>query len=39
MKLDIKDFLDTTTVLADKYEKHFANVSKQMGFKVSPQNP
>ncbi len=36
LKLNNKDFTDTTTVLADKYEKHFANVTKQMGYKVKP---
>ncbi|QMW03616.1 alpha/beta hydrolase-fold protein [Spirosoma foliorum] len=36
LKLTQKDFTDTTTALADKYEKHFATVSKQLGYKVSP---
>lgn len=36
LKLTQKDYTDTTTVLADKYERHFANVSKQLGYKVSP---
>ena len=36
LKLTAKDYTDTTTALVDKYEKHFANVSKQLGYKVSP---
>ncbi len=36
LKLSFKDFTDTTGVLADKYEKHFSNVSKQMRYKVRP---
>ncbi len=36
LKLSFKDFADTTPVLVDKYEKHFSNISKQMGYKVSP---
>ena len=36
LNLSFKDFTDTTTALADKYEKHFASVSKQMGYKVRP---
>jgi predicted alpha/beta superfamily hydrolase len=36
LKLTQKDFTDTTTALAEKYEKHYANVSKQLGYKVSP---
>ncbi|MVM32002.1 alpha/beta hydrolase [Spirosoma sp. HMF4905] len=36
LKLTQKDFTDTTTAIVDKYERHFANVSKQLGYKVSP---
>lgn len=36
IKLSSKDFSDSTTTLVDKYEKHFSNVSKQMGYKVRP---
>jgi tetratricopeptide (TPR) repeat protein len=36
LKLTSKDFTDTTAALIDKYEKHFLNVSKQMGYKVRP---
>ncbi len=39
LKLGFKDYTDTTAALVDKYEKHFANVSKQMGYKIrSPEN-
>jgi uncharacterized protein len=31
-----EDFKDTTTALGDKYEKHYAELSKQMGYKVKP---
>jgi hypothetical protein len=36
LKLTGKDFTDTTTTLVDKFENHFANISKQMGYKVKP---
>ena len=36
LKLTFKDFNDTTVALANKYEKHFDNISKQMGYKVAP---
>jgi predicted alpha/beta superfamily hydrolase len=36
LKLTNKDFEDSTTALADKYLKHYASVSKQMGYKVAP---
>jgi uncharacterized protein len=35
-KITDKDYTDTTDALAKKYEKHYANVSKQYGYKVSP---
>jgi hypothetical protein len=37
LKISYKDyFTDTTSHLADKVEKHFSNVSKQIGYKVKP---
>ncbi len=36
LKLTFQDFTDTTTLLADKYQKHFNNISKKLGYKVSP---
>jgi predicted alpha/beta superfamily hydrolase len=36
LKLTPMDFFDPSIDLADKYEKHFANVSKQMGYQVKP---
>ena len=36
LKLSTKDYTDSTTVLADKYTAHYARVSKQMGYTVSP---
>ena len=36
LKLTFKDFMDTTAGLVDKYQKHFSNVSKEMGYKVRP---
>lgn len=36
LKLGPKDFTDTTMGLLDKYENHFSNVSKQIGYKVRP---
>jgi len=39
LKLSFKDFIDTSAALVDKYEKHFSNVSKEMGYKVKlPEN-
>ena len=35
-KITLRDLSDTTSALADKCEKHFSNVSKQMGYKVKP---
>ena len=35
LKIAFKDLSDTTAALVDKCEKHFANVSKQMGYKVT----
>ena len=34
LKINFKDFYDTTTSLADKYERHFSNVSRQMGYEI-----
>ncbi len=36
MKLTFKDFTDSSLDLVEKYEKHFNNISKQMGYKVRP---
>lgn len=36
LKMTFKDFTDTTGALVDKIEKHFVNVSKQMGYKARP---
>ncbi|MDP4265510.1 MAG: alpha/beta hydrolase-fold protein [Bacteroidota bacterium] len=35
IKIGFKDFSDTSTALPDKCERHFSNVSKQMGYKVT----
>ncbi len=35
-KLSFKDFTDSTVHLANKFEHHFREVSKQLGYKVSP---
>ena len=36
MKLSFKDLTDSTTGLAEKYEKHYSYVSQQLGYKVKP---
>jgi len=36
LKLDNKDFEDTSGALVTKYKNHYDIVSKEMGFKVSP---
>lgn len=36
LKLSIKDYSNTSSQLVGKFEKHFSNVSKQMGYKVKP---
>jgi tetratricopeptide (TPR) repeat protein len=36
LKLNRNDFADTTMALADKLEKHYATLSKQMGYRVKP---
>ncbi|NIJ53838.1 alpha/beta hydrolase-fold protein [Dyadobacter arcticus] len=35
-KLTDKDFQDSTTVLGNRFVQHYANVSKQLGYKVIP---
>ncbi len=35
-KLSRKEFMDSTMVFADKYEKHYADVSQLFGYKVNP---
>ena len=34
LKITFKDFYDTTASLADKYERHFSKVSKEMGYEI-----
>jgi predicted alpha/beta superfamily hydrolase len=34
LKLTQKDFTDTTTALLDKFEKHYSDISKKMGYKL-----
>jgi uncharacterized protein len=36
LKFGMKDFTDTTTAFVTKLEKHYATVSKNMGYKISP---
>jgi uncharacterized protein len=36
LKISKKDRADTSAFLADKYEKHYANISKQLGYSVKP---
>jgi hypothetical protein len=36
LKMSNKDFEDPTVDLADKFEKHFQNVSKQIGYDLKP---
>jgi Predicted hydrolase of the alpha/beta superfamily len=34
LKITFKDLADTTTALIDKCQKHFSNISKQLGYRV-----
>lgn len=36
MKFTMKDYTDSTGALADKYRKHFANLSQKMGYTLKP---
>lgn len=36
LKLTMKDYTDSTVDLADKYQKHFIKISKQIGYTVKP---
>lgn len=36
LKLTMKDFTDSTGVIADKYQNHFAKVSQKMGYQIKP---
>ncbi len=36
LKLGMKDFTDSTGTLATKYQNHFANLSKKMGYQMKP---
>lgn len=37
LKLTMKDYTDSTVALADKYQKHFIEISKQIGYIVKPE--
>jgi hypothetical protein len=36
MKFTMKDFIDSTGALATKYQNHYANLSKKMGYTMKP---
>ena len=36
LKFTMKDFVDSTGALANKYQNHFANLSKKMGYTMKP---
>ena len=36
LKFGMKDFMDSTGTLATKYQNHFANLSKKMGYLIKP---
>ena len=36
LKFSMKDFMDSTGALADKYRNHFANLSQKMGYQIKP---
>jgi uncharacterized protein len=36
LKLDMKDYADSTGALANKYQNHFANLSQKMGYQLKP---
>jgi tetratricopeptide (TPR) repeat protein len=36
LKLDMKDYTDSTGALANKYQNHFANLSQKMGYQLKP---
>ncbi len=36
LKFGMKDFTDSTGALANKYQNHFANLSKKMGYSLMP---
>ena len=36
LKSTMKDFVDSTGALANKYQNHFANLSKKMGYTMKP---
>lgn len=36
LKLDMKDYTDSTGALANKYQNHFDQLSKKMGYQIKP---
>ena len=36
LKLGMKDFTDSTGILATKYQNHYARLSKKMGYQIKP---
>lgn len=36
LKFTMEDFTDSTGALADKYQKHFAQLSQKMGYQIKP---
>lgn len=36
LKLASKDYIDSTSLLADKYKNHFAQLSQKMGYQIKP---
>jgi len=36
LQFSFKDFTDSTSALADKYQNHFAFLSQKMGYKITP---
>jgi len=36
LKFVMNDFTDSTSALADKYQKHFAGLSQKMGYQIKP---
>jgi predicted alpha/beta superfamily hydrolase len=36
LRLDMKDYTDTTGALAAKYRNHYSNISKKMGYQIKP---
>ena len=36
MKVSFKDFIDSTSALAGKYQNHFARITQKMGYQIKP---